>query len=56
MWDNHIKCNRLEWQHVQQQIKRYIKDDNKIIEVFDRILGIHHTIYSFHGMKVRWCY
>lgn len=34
----------LESQHVQQQITRYIKDDNKIIEVFDRILGIHHTI------------
>jgi hypothetical protein len=53
MWDNLIKCNRFEWQHVQQQIKRYIKDNNIIIKFFDRMLGIHHTIYSFHGMKVR---
>jgi hypothetical protein len=51
-----IDYEKLEWQHVLQQIQKNPNNENKILEASDKVWGPHHAIYSRDGQKVRWCY
>jgi hypothetical protein len=56
MWELLIDYEKLEWQHVLQQIQKNPNNENKILKAFDRVWGLHHDICSRDGREVRWCY
>jgi hypothetical protein len=33
-----------EWQHVLRQIQKNPNHENKILEAFDKVIGLHHAI------------
>jgi hypothetical protein len=49
MWEGLIDYEKLEWQHVLQQIQKNLNNENTILEAFDRVWGLHHAIYWNDG-------